>query len=166
MMRVWPVATAGRLGAYAYDPANRAFAMVATSTTAGQRGDRQTDTVVAIPSTVRGAVGVSGAAVLDAVVTRPDGSRLAYVTTTSPGTDGTYGVTVGTATAALAARVAAEAADPPPPISELAARAMLESALSAETRSPDASVRSNAQLVEGLAGIVLGSGDPNGAAPS
>jgi endoglycosylceramidase len=166
MMRVWPVATAGRLGAYAYDPAGRTFAMVATSTAAGQRGDRQTDTVVAIPSTVPGAVHVSGAAVLDAVVTRPDGSRLAYVTTTSPGTDGTYGVTVGTASAALTARVTAGAADPPPPIGEPAARSMVESALSAEAQSPNASVRSNAQLVEGLAGIVLGSSDPNGAAAS
>ena len=78
-MRVWPVATAGRLGAYAYDPSTRTFAMTATSTAAGTRGDLRTDTIVSIPSTVHGAVRVSGAARLDAVVTRPDGSRLAYV---------------------------------------------------------------------------------------
>ena len=50
LMRVSPEATAGRLGAYSYDPATRTFAMVATSTEAGRRGDRQTDTVIAIPS--------------------------------------------------------------------------------------------------------------------
>ena len=67
LMRVSPTATAGRLGAYRYDPSTRAFAMVATSTAAGRRGDRQTDTVLFIPSTVRGTVRVSGAARLDAV---------------------------------------------------------------------------------------------------
>src|SRR6202034_1259569 len=51
LMRVSPTATAGRLGAYEYDPASRTFAMVATSTMAGRRGDRQTDTVILIPST-------------------------------------------------------------------------------------------------------------------
>jgi endoglycosylceramidase len=120
MMRVWPVATAGRLGAYAYDPATRTFALTATSTAAGRRGDRQTDTVISIPATVHGAVHVSGAAWLDTVVTRPDASRLAYVTTTlasgSPGAPARYGVTVGPAPAALTAHVAAEAINPPQPI--------------------------------------------------
>ncbi len=165
LMRVSPTATAGRLDAYSYDPAARAFAMLATSTVAGRRGDLQTDTVVFIPSTVHGAVHVSGAAALDTVVTRPDGSRLGYVTTTLPGQVGSaadrYGITVGSASKALTARVAAEAAAPPPPIGEPVARAAAEGALSAETHSPNASIRSTAQLVEGLAGIVLGSTDPN-----
>jgi hypothetical protein len=168
LMRVSPIATAGRLGAYSYDPSQRSFAMVATSTAAGRRGDRQTDTMLFIPSTVHGAVRVSGAAVLDAVVTRPDGSRLGYVTTTLPGPLGStadrYGVTVGQASKALMAQMAAEAAAPPPPISEPVARAAAESALTAETHSSNPSVRNTAQLVEGLAGIVLGSTDPNGTA--
>ena len=168
LMRVSPTATAGRLGAYSYDPADRTFAMVATSTAAGRRGNRQTDTVVFIPSTVHGAVHVSGAAAIDAVIVRPDGSRLAYVTTSLPDPQGgpgdRYGVTVGPASKALTALVAQEASSPPPPISEPVARAAAEAALTAEAHSPDASVRSTAQLVEGLAGIVLGSSDPNGPA--
>jgi endoglycosylceramidase len=163
LMRVWPVATAGRLGAYAYDPTTRTFAMTATSTAAGAGGDRQTDTVISIPSTVRGAVRVSGAARIDTVVTRPDGSRVAYVTTTLPGvTAARYGVTVGPAPAALTEHVAAEAIDPPAPISEPTARAMADSALHTEADSPNASIRSTAQLVQGLAAIVLGPTDPNG----
>ncbi len=161
MMRVWPVATAGRLGAYAYDPATRTFAMVASSSSDGRRGDRETDTVVSIPSTVHGVVHVSGAASLDTVVTRPDGSRMAYVTTTGPGGPSPYGITVGPASTALVDRVTAEAASPPPPIGEPAARAMAEGALNAAANSSNASLRSTAQLVQGLAGIVLGSSDPN-----
>jgi endoglycosylceramidase len=165
LLRVSPVATAGRLGAYSYDSATRTFAMWATSTAAGTRGDHQTDTTLFIPSTVHGSVHVTGAAALDSVVTRPDGSRLASVTTTlpspaGPGADG-YGVTVGRASKALIAQVAGEAANPLQPISEPAARAAAEAALTAETHSPNASIRSTAQLVEGLAGIVLGSTDPN-----
>ena len=167
LMRVSPTATAGRLGAYRDDPSTHAFAMVATSTEDGRRGDRQTDTVLFIPSTVHGVVRVSGAARLDAVVTRPDGSRLGYVTTTLPAPVGssrdTYGVTVGPASKALLADVAQQAANPPQPISEPVARAAAEAALTAQTHSPNASVRSTAQLVEGLAGIVLGPTDPNGA---
>ena len=161
MMRVWPVATAGRLGAYAYDPATRTFAMVASSSSDGRRGDRETDTVVSIPLTVHGVVHVSGAASLDTVVTRPDGSRMAYVTTTGPGGPSPYGITVGPASTALVDRVTAEAASPPSPIGEPAARAMAEGALNAAANSSNASLRSTAQLVQGLAGIVLGSSDPN-----
>jgi hypothetical protein len=167
LARVWPVATAGQLGAYAFDPATGSFAMVATVTSPGTRGDRASDTAVFIPSTVHGAVGVSGAAVLDVVVTRPDGSRLAYVTpvfppvTTDTPVPLRYTVTVGPASAALLARVTAEAAHPPAPIAEPVARAAALAALDAEARSTNASVRSTAQLVQGLAGIVLGSTDPN-----
>jgi Glycoside hydrolase family 5 C-terminal domain len=170
LMRVSPTATAGRLGAYAYEPASRTFAMAATSTAAGRRGDRQTDTVIAIPATVHGAVRVSGGAVLDTVVSRPDGSRVAYVTTTRPDAagnpSGRYGVTVGPASASLTGRVATEASNPLQPISEPVARGMAEDALNTEAHSPNASVRSTAQLVQGLAGVVLGSTDPTGSLSS
>jgi endoglycosylceramidase len=171
LMRVWPVATAGSLGAYAYDPSTRTFAMVATSTAQGTRGDKSTDTVIFIPSTVHGAVHVTGSAELDVVVTRPDGSRLAYVTTTLGQGGGaheapTYLVTVGRASASLTGQVAALAVNPLPPISEQTARAMAENALNAEAHSSNAKIRSTAQLVQGLAGIVLGSTDPNEAAAS
>jgi endoglycosylceramidase len=168
LARVWPVATAGRLGAYAFDPASGTFAMTATVMAEGARDHRATDTVVFVPSTVHGAVGVSGAAVLDAVITRPDGSRLAYVTPTMPpvasnaAAPPTYGVIVGAASAVLRAQVAAEADHPPAPIAEPVARAMVLAALDADAHSTDASVRSTAQLVQGLAGIVLGTTDPNG----
>jgi hypothetical protein len=161
------VATAGQLGAYSFDPATGSFAMVATATPGLRLGDRATDTVVFIPAGVHGAVRVSSAAVLDTVVTRPDGSRLAYVTPTMPPVapdavaPPTYGVTVGPASAALRASVAAEADHPPAPIAEPVARALALSALDAEAHSTDASVRSTAQLVQGLAGIVLGTTDPN-----
>jgi endoglycosylceramidase len=160
LMRVWPLATAGRLGAYAYDPATRSFVMVADSAGAGGRAHYSSDTVVFIPSTVRGAVDASGAAVLEAVVTRPDGSRMAYVTTKSPGAAARYGVTVGVPPDSLRARVLREAVNPLPPIAEPAARAMAESALTVEAQSPNPSIRSTAQLIEGLATIVLGTYDP------
>jgi endoglycosylceramidase len=166
LMRVWPTATAGHLGAYAYDPKTRSFVMVATSTAQGRHGDHQTDTVVYIPSDVYGAVHVSGSALLDTVVSAPDGSRRAYVTTTlgpvaSSGTHG-YRVTVGSPPAALTSRVVAEAAAPPAPIGEPAARAMALGALTAAAHSSDKSLAANAQLVQALAGVVLGSTDPNG----
>jgi hypothetical protein len=168
LMRVWPVATAGRLGAYAYDATTRSFALSAVSTGAGRRGSFGNDTEISIPSTVHGAVAVAGSAVLDAVETRPDGSRLAFVTTkgpaTAPATTANYAVTVGTPPASLRDHVEQEALDPPAPISEPVARAMAESALQAEAQSPDASIRSTAQLIEGLATIVLGTIDPNGSA--
>ncbi len=50
-MRVWPVATAGRLDAYAYDSGSRSFAMVATATGVERRADWATDTIVYILST-------------------------------------------------------------------------------------------------------------------
>jgi endoglycosylceramidase len=165
LLRVWPVATAGRLGAYAYDPATKSFAMSALSAGLGRRGDFATDTEIYIPSTVHGAVLARGAATIDTVVTRPDGSRLAYVRTKQPagasGQSAPYTVTVGAPPAALRSQVAHEALDPPAPVAEPVARAMAESALQAEAQSPDASIRSTAQLVEGLAGIVLGTTDPN-----
>jgi endoglycosylceramidase len=170
LMRVWPVATAGRLGAYEYDPSTKSFALTAVSTGAGRRGDFSTDTEIFIPSTVHGAVSVGGLAALDAVVTRPDGSRIAFVSTKQPaGVSSSavaYSVTVGAPPAALRDRVAQEANDPPAPIGEPAARAMAEGALQAEAQSPNASIRSTAQLIEGLAAIVLGTTDPEAPAGS
>ena len=43
---------------------------------------------------------------------------------------------------------------------------MAEGALNTEAHSPNASIRSTAVLVQGLAGIVLGATDPNGAPSS
>jgi len=61
----------------------------------------------------------------------------------------------------LLAKVVAEAASPPAPVTEPVARAMVTGALDADAHSSNATVRSTAQLVQGLAGIVLGSSDPN-----
>jgi hypothetical protein len=197
LMRVWPVATAGRLGAYQYDPATGTFAMIATATardTNGEQGDqgnqgtdagdqgdqgnqgtdpgvRGTDTVISIPSNVDGAVRVSGAATLDSVVRAPDGSRTAYVRTTAGNANaqdhvaGVYRVTVGDVPGSVLATVTAEAANPPSPITEPAARTMALDALNALLQSPDPQIRSKAVLIEGLSAIVLGSTDPNGSAP-
>jgi hypothetical protein len=122
--------------------------------------------VISIPSTVHGSVTVTGSALLDAVTTSPDGSRTAFVTTTSPqtanGVSAAYQVSVGAPPDALLARVRTEAAAPPPPISEPAARATALDALNTLTHSSNANVRSQAQLVQGLAGVVLGTTDPNG----
>jgi hypothetical protein len=41
---------------------------------------------------------------------------------------------------------------------------MAENALQTEAQSPNPSIRSTAQLVQGLAAIVLGPTDPNGSA--
>ena len=164
LMRVWPVATAGRLGAYAYDPATRSFVLSAVSAEAGRRGDHTSDTEIYIPSTVPGTVGVAGSATLDGVVRRPDGSRFAFVMTMAPSaTNGAdYEVTVGTPPTSLRTTVEQEAANPPAPITEHEARAMAESALAADAQSSNPSVRSTAQLVQGLANIVLGTSDPTG----
>ncbi len=160
VMRVWPVATAGRLGAYAFDPSSGTFALTASATAPGRRGRTGTDTVIYVPSDVHGAVHVSGASALDALVSRPDGSRLAYIRTTAGG-GAAYGVTVGAAPPHLRALVAGEAAHPLPPISEATARAAALDALATEAHSSNKSVAANAQLVQGLAGVVLGSSDPN-----
>ena len=92
----------------------------------------------------------------------PDGSRLVYVRTTAGG-GAAYGVTVGAASPRLRAAVAGEAAHPLAPISEPTARAAALGALATEAQSPNKSVAANARLVQGLAGVVLGSSDPNAA---
>jgi hypothetical protein len=127
--------------------------------------------VISIPSNVDGAVRVSGAATLDSVVRAPDGSRTAYVRTTAGNANaqdhvaGVYRVTVGDVPGSVLATVTAEAANPPSPITEPAARTMALDALNALLQSPDPQIRSKAVLIEGLSAIVLGSTDPNGSAP-
>jgi len=69
---VWPRSVAVNLLAYHYDPSTRSFAMVAVSGPVPVGHSH--DTVVYVPSVVRGAVSVSGDGKIDAVVTIPDGS--------------------------------------------------------------------------------------------
>ncbi len=92
LARVYPRATAGTLRSFGYNPALNSFAMSATSARAVSPGAAALETQVYIPPLVRGAVSVSGAAVLDTVQANPDGSRLALV---APTGGGAYGVTVG-----------------------------------------------------------------------
>lgn len=92
LARVYPRATAGRLLSFAYDPSTTSFTMKATSHTNVVPGDRANETEVYVPPLVRGSVSASGAAVLDTIVTNPDGSRLAYVAPTGAGA---YSVSVG-----------------------------------------------------------------------
>ncbi len=174
MERVWPRATAGRLLSYQYDPTDRSFAMVASDTHEVRRGDRADETVVYIPATVHGKVTVTGAASLDAVVAEPDGSRDAYIAPSgsalATGTAGTagfmstahsYEVTVGQPPAPLVATVASEASSPLQPIAEPQARQAAESALQTALASTNPKIHSNAVLANLLAGILLGSNDPN-----
>ena len=92
LARVYPMATAGTLLSFGYDPQRMAFAMTATSARPVSAGDARSETMVNIPANVEGAVSVTGAAVLDRVVTEPDGRRLAMV---APTGSGNYGVAVG-----------------------------------------------------------------------
>lgn len=92
LSRAYPRAVAGQLKSFSYDPASRTFAMNAADGTRVRRGDRGRETMVYVPPGVPGAVGVTGAAALDTVVSEPDGSRLLYV---APTGGGAYAVTVG-----------------------------------------------------------------------
>jgi endoglycosylceramidase len=92
LARVYPRATAGQLDSFSYDPSTASFTMAATSGTRVNPGDADRETDVYIPPLVRGAVAVTGAAVLDTVRTNPDGSRDAMV---APTGDGPYGAQVG-----------------------------------------------------------------------
>ncbi len=159
LARVWPRATAGTLLSEQSDPSSGAFAMMATDSGPVRRGNRAKETVVYIPSTLHGRVGVSGAAVIDAVVQNPDGSRLAYV---APTGGSEYGVTVGGPDPALQRAVADAAVAPPQPISEPEARQAAEQALSQAAGSSDPNVKSNAALAADLAGMLLGTSDPAG----
>ena len=162
--RVWPVATAGVLGAYRYDLTTKAFAMVAEATATVPRGDRSAETLLYLPPAVHGGVVVGGHAVLDTVLIRPDGSRIAYVAPQTHGvtrTPAPYTVSVGNPSRQLRAVVALTAARPPPPIGEPQARALAESNVQTALHSSNRKVRSAAQLVNVLAQLVLGSSDPN-----
>ena len=86
LSRAYPRATAGRLDSYTYDPDRRTFTMTATATRAGQ------ETVVFIPYTATGNVTAAGHARVARVDLEPDGTRLAYASTTGPGE---YSVALG-----------------------------------------------------------------------
>ena len=85
LSRAYPRAVAGTLLAFAYDPAGKTFSMSATADEAVKPGRVNDETIVYIPASVAGPVGVSGNAVLDRVDEAPDGSRLAYVAPTGRG---------------------------------------------------------------------------------
>ena len=91
LTRVYPRATAGTLESFAYEPSAGTFSMTATSAAPVSLGNRTAETEVVIPSTVAGLVSVSGAAVLDALVLHPDGTRSAFIALTGAGQ---YGVKV------------------------------------------------------------------------
>jgi hypothetical protein len=158
--RAVPRVTAGTLLSYSDDPTTSAFAMIATDGSEVRRGDRGAETTVYLPARSRGSVAVTGAAVLDAVISRPDGSRLAYVAPTGAGR---YMVTVGSPSPTVTATVAQRSTVALAPITEPQARALLESSLRQFEASGDAKVRANAALAPVLLAELLGSGpDPNG----
>jgi len=168
LSEVWPRATAGTLLAYRYDPVSSSFEMAAADRHAVGKADIGAQTVVYIPADVAGAVNVSGAAVLSGVVREPDGSRLAYVAPAHPHTvlpgmgvvAGEYWVSVGSPSAAVRATIL-HALSRPSPIGEPAARALAEQMLTDALSSPDSSIRAKAHLAEALAGLLLGTSDPN-----
>jgi endoglycosylceramidase len=91
LARIYPLATAGTLQSFGYDPIAHSFAMSASDSQRVPRGARDRETVVYLPATLTSPVHVTGAAVLDEVVAQPDGSRLAYVAPTGAGA---YGLTL------------------------------------------------------------------------
>ncbi|MBV8302954.1 MAG: hypothetical protein JOZ04_02005, partial [Acidimicrobiia bacterium] len=92
LARAYPMATAGTLTSFSYDPDRQTFTMTAAALRPACRGQADQETVVFIPSTVHGAVTVTGSAVLDRVVSEPDGTRRAEV---APTGEGVYGVVIG-----------------------------------------------------------------------
>jgi endoglycosylceramidase len=158
--RVFPRATAGTLLSYADDPTTAAFAMVATGPSAVRVGDRVAETIVYLPARAHGRVVVSGAAVLDAVVARPDGSRLAYV---APTGRGRYTVRVGMPDPTVRATAAQRADSPLASIGEPQARAALQAGLAQIGTSSNPKIRGAAAEAPALLGSLLGTGpDPNG----
>jgi len=135
--RAWPRAVAGQLLAYAYNPDTGEFSMHASAAAAVPPGSPDAETAVYLPRTDRGAVSVSGAAVLDGVVSNADGSRLAYVAPAG----GAYQVTVTSApaTSIMTQPVAV------PPVAQL------------PNTSPPSSGRGGGLLVTLAAAILLGS---------
>lgn len=90
LARVYPRLTAGQLRSWSFEPASGAFSMSASADVAVSAGDRDNETlVVAPPRVASGTFSVTGGAVLDEVVTNPDGSRWAWI---APSGEGSYGV--------------------------------------------------------------------------
>jgi endoglycosylceramidase len=85
LARAYPQSTAGALRFFRYEPANGAFAMMASSDQRVPVGASDRETVVFIPAHVRGVPWVTGAAVLDREATGADGSRTVYVAPTGGG---------------------------------------------------------------------------------
>jgi Glycoside hydrolase family 5 C-terminal domain len=157
--RVFPRATAGTLLSYADDPTTAAFTMVATDARAVPVGDRGAETTVYLPVRAGHRVAVSEAAVLDAVVRRPDGSSLAYV---APTGRGRYTVRVGAPNATVQSTAAERADSPLVPISEPQARAQLQAGLAQIATSDNPKIRGAAAEAPGLLGALFGTGpDPN-----
>jgi hypothetical protein len=103
---------------------------------------------------------VSGAAVLDAVVSRPDGSSLAYV---APNGRGRYTVRVGAPDPTVQPTAAQRADSPLAPIAEPQARAQLQAGLAQIATSDNPKIRSAAAEAPALLGALFGTGpDPNG----
>jgi hypothetical protein len=157
--RVFPRATAGTLLSYADDPTTTAFTMVATDASAVHVGDRAAETTVYLPVRAGHQVVVSGAAVLDAVVSRPDGSRLAYV---APTGRGRYTVRVGPPDPTVQSAAVQRASSPLAPITEPQARAQLQAGLAQIAMSNNPKIRSAAGEAPALLGALFGTGpDPN-----
>jgi hypothetical protein len=114
---------------------------------------------VYLPARAGHRVAVSGAAVLDAVVRRPDGSSLAYV---APTGRGRYTVGVGAPDPTVQSTAAQRADSPLAPITEPQARAQLQAGLAQIATSTNPKIRSAAAEAPGLLGALFGTGpDPN-----
>jgi endoglycosylceramidase len=171
LSRVTPELTAGTLLSYSDDPTTGSFSMVASDPVPVTRGDRSAETVVAVPPRVHGPVAVAGRAVLDTVVTRPDGSRMVYVAPTRSPTGSAssdlpsdrYEIAVGSPPSSVTTKATQQAAAPLQPIAEPEARAQLESALATLATSGSDAVRGKVAGASTLLGILFGTGpDPNG----
>ena len=162
LMRVWPTATAGRLGAYAYDPTTSSFVMVATSTAPGparRPGDRHHRVHPfgrERPSPRQRERGPRRRC--HGARREPPGLRhhhdRARRQRRHPGLHLRWRRGLPGhrrfAVSRLGGQVEAEAAAPPAPISEPTARAMALGALTAAAHSSDKSLAANAQLVQGV----------------
>ncbi len=149
MVRAYPRAVAGRLIDYAFDPDTHAFALHATGATAAEVGDKAHETLVWVPQDVTQTVSVSGAAVIDEVVTMPDGNRFAWI---APTGSGPYTVTMGDATALDAQMSAAPARQP---IDQATASATFKKFVMDLQQSPDDQLATKAAVVQGIIEAVL-----------
>lgn len=152
MTRVWPRATAGRLLDHAFDAYGQAFAMTAADAPSVQVGDKDRETLVWIPPQVKGTVVVDGAALLDEVETKPDGSRFAWL---APKGGGSYGMHLGPAKAVAALQAQMSASPPLTPIDDVTARQTFKDFVLAAQASSNADIAAKAMLVEAIAESVL-----------